>query len=36
MNYIINEAKWKYATAFAEKNGMEFKVLTEKWLLNKK
>ena len=25
----INEAKWKYATKWCEKNGMEFKVLNE-------
>ena len=25
----INEAKWKYATAWCNNNGMEFKILTE-------
>ena len=25
----INEAKWKYATKWCEKNGMEFKILNE-------
>jgi len=34
MAWIINDAKWKYAEAFAEKNGMEFKIITEKFLKN--
>lgn len=34
MAWIINDAKWKYATAFAKKNGMEFKILTEHFLKN--
>lgn len=25
----INDAKWRYATEWCEKNGMEFKILTE-------
>jgi len=28
--YLINEAKWKYAKKYAEKNGWEFVILTEK------
>ena len=27
--WSINEAKWKYATEWCNKNGMEFKILTE-------
>lgn len=29
-NYIINQSKWKYATEFAKKNGMEFIIITER------
>lgn len=29
-NYIINQSKWKYATEFAKKHGMEFIIMTEK------
>lgn len=32
--WMINDAKWKYAHAFAEKNDMEFKILTEEFLKN--
>jgi hypothetical protein len=28
--YIKNFSKWKYAAAYAKKNGMEFRVVTEK------
>ncbi len=30
--YNINQAKWKAADAYCRKNGMEFKILTEKEL----
>lgn len=29
-NYVINQSKWKAATKFAQKHGMEFIILTEK------
>lgn len=28
--FAVNDAKWKYAEAFAKKNGMEFIIVTEK------
>lgn len=28
--HIVNEAKWAAATKFAEKNGMRFRIITEK------
>lgn len=34
INWQVNLAKWKTAEAFAEKHGMLFKVITEKWLNN--
>ena len=34
MTYMINRAKWASAEHFAEKGGMEFKIITEKWLRN--
>lgn len=36
LTWVVNDAKWKAAIKFAEKNGMEFKILTEKWLMNKR
>lgn len=33
---IINEAKWKAAAAFAQLNGAEFRVITEKTLFHNK
>lgn len=34
ITWIINDAKWKAAKAYCDKNGLEFKLLTEKELFN--
>ena len=34
ITWIINDAKWKAAKSYCEKNGIEFKLLTEKELFN--
>ena len=31
-NYAVNEAKWKSAKSFCKKQGMEFRIVTEKEL----
>ena len=31
-NYAVNEAKWKSARSFCKKQGMEFRIVTEKEL----
>lgn len=34
ITWIVNDAKWKAAKAYCDKNGLEFKLLTEKELFN--
>jgi len=34
ITWVINDAKWKAAKAYCDKNGLEFKLLTEKELFN--
>jgi hypothetical protein len=34
ITWVVNDAKWKAAKAYCDKNGLEFKLLTEKELFN--
>ena len=34
ITWVVNNAKWKAAKAYCDKNGLEFKLLTEKELFN--